>query len=200
MELREHVLINIDAATPHPMNAKTHDLEAIKSSLQEFGQTHPILVSRESGHIIAGHGTHKAARMLGWSWIAVIYVDDLTPADELRALAIHNRSGEAPNDKSRLYELLAAINRDQQGLIGTGYNDRDLERLAALQQSGAERTAALFSGAMEVDPQKPATLKVPMTQAQAEEVHETIKRYAEANSMTPGAALHEMIREAGTHF
>lgn len=201
MEARVIEVVALDKIKPHPMNAKTHDLELIKSSLQEFNQVDPLVISRESDFILSGNGRHKAMRLLGWSYANVIYLDDLTPADELRALAIFNQSGHAPNDKSRLYELLAAIQDDQQGLTGTGFLDRDVERLAAIRQSGAERTAALFTGAgMDVDPQKPATLRVPMTQAKAEATMEIIRRYAEANDMKPGDALYEMINEAGTHF
>jgi hypothetical protein len=186
---------------PHPMNAKTHDLETIKDSLAEVGQYKPIVVSLASGYIVAGHGTRQAMLLLGWTDADVWYVPDLTPADELRILARDNRSGDAPNDKGRLYELLTAIRDDRQGLAGTGYADKEYERLRAAQQSGAERTAALFSGAgMDVDPQKPATLRVPMSQAKAEATMEIIKRYAEANDMKPGDALYEMITEAGTHF
>ena len=200
METRPYEIVAIDKIKPHPMNAKTHDLESIKSSLQEFGQTVPVLVSTESGYIIAGHGTTKAASLLGWSRIAVIYVDDLTPEDELRALAIHNRSGEAPNDKQRLHELLTAIRRDPQGLIGTGYDDKFADRLAAAQADATSRTNAMFAAAgMDVDPAKQATLRVPMKQAQAEACMEMIKRYAEEHAMKPGDALYEVLAEAIGH-
>jgi ParB-like chromosome segregation protein Spo0J len=179
---------------PHPMNAKTHDLVLIKSSLQEFGQIKPLCVSLKSGYLVAGHGTRQAMMLLGWTDADVWYLPDLEPDDELRLLAIDNHSADSPNDKGLMYELLSAIQDQRQGLIGTGFDDRYVERLAALRQSGAERTASLFAAAnMEVDPQKPATFKVPMTQAQAEAVMEIVRRYAEANSMKPGAALYEIV-------
>lgn len=193
----ETVVRALAELVPHPMNAKTHDLELIKSSLQEFGQIKPIVVSGKSGYIVAGHGTRQAMLLLGIQVADVWFLDDLEPADELRLLAIDNKSGEFPNDKHRMHELIEAIRKDSQGLIGTGITEKFADRLAEQQRSGAEATAALFSGAgMDVDPAKPATLRVPMTQKQAEVVHEIIKRYAEENATTPGVALYEIVTEA----
>lgn len=191
-EHRESVLVSVYDISPHPENAKTHDLEAIQSSLQEFGQTAPLIVSRTSGHIVAGNGTYRALRLLGWGTCSVIYLDGLTMADERRALVIHNKAGEAKNDPYRLHQILEAIRGDRQGLAGTGYTDKFADRLAESQRSGAERTAALF-GAAGIDPMKPATFKIPCTQGQAEEMLARLQEFCETNDMKPGEALHDIL-------
>jgi hypothetical protein len=192
MDLRLSVPVPLADVRPHPMNAKKHDLEALKSSLQEFGQTKALIVSRASGYILAGNGTHHAMRLLGWPECMVTYMDDLTEADELRELATDNKSGETKNDPHRLHLLLEAIRRDQQGLIGTGYDDRFADRLAAAQADGKSRTDALFAAAG-IDPMKPATIRIPCTQRQAEEIMARLEEYAATNEMRPGEALHEIM-------
>lgn len=195
MDLRDYEVVALGAIKPHPKNAKQHDLEAIQSSLQEFGQTEPLIVSRETGYILAGNGRHKGMRLLGWSECHVIYLDDLTPADELRALAIHNRTAElGRNDPHRLHLLLEAIREDRQGLTGTGYSEKFADRLAEAQRSSVDRTAALF-GAAGIDPMKPATFKIPCTQGQAQEMLDRLQRYCEEHDMQPGEALHEILTQ-----
>lgn len=197
-ELREAEAVDLTQIEPHPMNAKTHNLEEIQSSLQEFGQTKALVVSRRTGRILAGNGTYRAMRMLGWTRAMVTYVDDLSDADELRLLAIDNKSGDAKNDPYRLHLLLEEIRKDQQGLIGTGYSDRFADRLAEAQKSSTDRTAALFAAAG-IDPMKPATFKIPCTQGQAEQMLDWLQRYADEHEMKPGEALHEIMAEALGH-
>lgn len=192
MELRDYEVVNLSAIKRHPMNAKTHDLETIQSSLQEFGQTEPLVVSRASMHILAGNGRHHAMAMLGWSQCNVVFLDDMEPSDELRALAIHNRSAEGKNDPHRLHKLLEAIREDRQGLIGTGYSEKFADRLADSQADGKQRTDALFAAAG-IDPMKPATFKIPCTQRQAEEMLARLQEYAEVHEQKPGEALHDIL-------
>ena len=68
-----------------PNNARKHDqrnLDAIKASLDKFGQRKPIVISKE-GVILAGNGTVTAAKELGWSTIDVT----VAPADWDQATA-----------------------------------------------------------------------------------------------------------------
>lgn len=54
----------LDSVLPDPRNARTHpkrQIEQIKSSIEAFGFTNPILVD-EGGVIIAGHGRLRGAR------------------------------------------------------------------------------------------------------------------------------------------
>jgi hypothetical protein len=62
-----------------PANARRHpepNLEALKGSLRVYGQRKPVVVNRRTGTIEAGNGTLQAALALGWSQLAVVYVDD----------------------------------------------------------------------------------------------------------------------------
>lgn len=62
-----------------PANARKHgtdNLEAIRASLRVYGQRKPIVVNRRTGTVEAGNGTLEAARELGWTHIAAVFVDD----------------------------------------------------------------------------------------------------------------------------
>jgi DNA modification methylase len=66
-------VVPIDSVRPDPKNARKHNkrnIEAIKSSLLEFGQRKPIVLD-DAGIVRAGNGTLAAAAELGWSHIAV---------------------------------------------------------------------------------------------------------------------------------
>lgn len=54
-------------------NARTgHAVERIAGSLKQYGQRKPIVANRlEGGKVVAGNGTLRAARWLGWGYVAV---------------------------------------------------------------------------------------------------------------------------------
>jgi len=77
------------AVRPAKRNARTHSekqIEQIASSIRQFGFTNPIIVNDE-GVIVAGHGRHAAAKLLGMADVPVIPIHDLDPA-ELRTYAL----------------------------------------------------------------------------------------------------------------
>jgi DNA modification methylase len=70
--------VPIDDLHIDPANARAnHALDRIAASLKAYGQRKPIIANRlQDGKIEAGNGTWLAAKKLGWSRIAVVYVDD----------------------------------------------------------------------------------------------------------------------------
>jgi ParB-like chromosome segregation protein Spo0J len=88
--------VPLDAILLDPANVRLHperNLEAIRASLQRFGQAEPLVVQRSSQRLIAGHGRVQAMRELGWTEADIVEVD----ADDVTATALGialNRSGE----------------------------------------------------------------------------------------------------------
>jgi len=73
----EKWILPIDQIKPDPKNPRTHpprNLEAIKNSLNTFGQQTPIVVTKDK-ITIKGNGTYEAALSLGWRKIAAIPTD-----------------------------------------------------------------------------------------------------------------------------
>jgi DNA modification methylase len=81
--------IAVDALKPNARNARTHSKKQIRQiadSIAAFGFVVPILVD-EAGVIVAGHGRHAAAKLLGLEQVPVIKVEGLSEATR-RALAL----------------------------------------------------------------------------------------------------------------
>jgi hypothetical protein len=53
----------------------THNLDAIKQSLKQFGWRSVIVVRKSDRLILAGNGRIKAAQALGWALAPVMFVD-----------------------------------------------------------------------------------------------------------------------------
>jgi hypothetical protein len=78
-----------------PKNARRHgpkNLTAIKTSLEQLGQQKPIVVAID-GTIIAGNGTFRAAKELGWDKIGAVTFTGSARAAKQFALA-DNRTAE----------------------------------------------------------------------------------------------------------
>lgn len=110
-------IVPVSALVPDPANVRTHDeknLDAIRRSLEAFGQRKPIVVARGNNDelvVIAGNGTLEAAKSLGWESLAVTEVPRDWDADRARAYAIaDNRTAELADwDKVELANALVDL-------------------------------------------------------------------------------------------
>lgn len=90
-------------------NPRRGDVDAVARSLDRFGQRKPIVVRRSDRQVVAGNHTLQAARKLGWSEIAVVWVDDDEVTAKAFALA-DNRTAELGDyDDQLLADLLKAV-------------------------------------------------------------------------------------------
>ena len=122
--------VQLDSIHADPANARSHgqrNLEAIKSSLQRFGQQKPIVISPD-GMVVAGNGTLEAARQLGWESISVVRTS--LAGQERTAFAIaDNRSAElAAWDPDALESALSTLDDDLREVVDI--NDEELRRIA----------------------------------------------------------------------
>jgi hypothetical protein len=116
---------------PLPGNPRVGDVDAIVASLGEFGQRKPVVATRD-GVVIAGNHTLAAAQRLGWSQLAVVWVDDDERTASAFALA-DNRTGDLGiyNDRA-LADLIATVADDPALLLATSHTAEDLASLLAL--------------------------------------------------------------------
>lgn len=113
---------------PHPMNPRMGDLEAIGQSIDINGFYGAVVVSRRTGHILAGNHRYMAARAAGADSVPVAWVD-VDETGEQRILAADNRTSDLGGyDDAALALLLESVAADG-GLLGTGYDDDDLNAL-----------------------------------------------------------------------
>jgi len=132
----------VESLTLDPTNARKHNarnLEAIKGSLAEFGQTKPIVVA--DGVVIAGNGTLMAARELGWPTIATVDVSALTPTQRRAYALADNRTAElAEWDDAELSAQLKALVDEDFDLAAIGFSDEDM---ASIEGDFAEDASGL---------------------------------------------------------
>jgi len=121
----------INSIKPHPKNVRQGDVGAIAQSLEAHGQYTPILVQKKTGHIVKGNHTWAAAKVLGWTEVAVLELD-ISDRNALELLLTDNKtSDQAMYDENALAELLESLSKDKQSLAGTGYTGDDLDDLLA---------------------------------------------------------------------
>jgi len=127
----EKLAVPIDSVKPHPRNVRQGDVGSISTSLAANGQYRPIVVHKSTNQILAGNHTWKAAKQLGWSKIAVTYVE-CSNDDALRILLADNKANDlATYDDQGLLDLLKHMVQNDT-LEGTLYEPSDLDDLIAL--------------------------------------------------------------------
>jgi ParB family transcriptional regulator, chromosome partitioning protein len=150
--LREHA-VPVGDLRLDPANANMHpekNLNAIKDSLAAFGQRQVVLARKGNNTVIAGNGRLLAARALGWSHIACVFVDDDDMTAVRYAIADNRTSELSEWDNDVLSMLLSTIKDDLGFLDGTGFDDGDLDALLG-SISAPEDFEPLESAAKEID-------------------------------------------------
>jgi len=109
-----------------PRNARKHgrrNLDAIRGSLEQFGQCRPLVV-RHDLQVIAGNGTLVAMRELGFTDVAVTRVPVSWTDQQVRAYALaDNRTAElAEWDDAVLADMLAELDEGGWDLNEIGFD------------------------------------------------------------------------------
>ena len=125
-------MVRVDSITHDPANVRKHDeanIEAIRASLNRFGQQKPIVISG-SGVVVAGNGTLVAARSLGWDHVAAVRTS-LVGAEATAYAIADNRTAElATWDSVALAETLAALQNDESvDELATGFTESEITEI-----------------------------------------------------------------------
>lgn len=114
-------------------NARTHSpaqVKQIAASIRQFGFTNPVLVHKQSGEILAGHGRLDAAELLELAKIPVIVLDHLNEMQKRAYIIADNRLAlDAGWDEETLAAELVALERDSFNLEVLGFTESELEDL-----------------------------------------------------------------------
>jgi len=115
----------IDSIEPFYLNAREGDIGAICESLSTLGQYRPIIVNRRTRQILVGNHTWMAAKALGWTKIAVSWVD-VDEETGTRIVLIDNRTTDlATYDEALLKSVLISV----PDLIGTAWDYEEMNDL-----------------------------------------------------------------------
>lgn len=120
--------VPIESVHLDPANARTgHAVDRIAGSLDQYGQRGAIVANRaQGGKIEKGNGTYQAARQLGWTHIAVVWVED-DPATAAGFAIADNRTGDLSAWDTEA--LLAAAETAEDNY--TGFFEHELQEMLA---------------------------------------------------------------------
>jgi hypothetical protein len=126
----EFATVDVNSIKAHPKNVRQGDIGAISESLKAHGQYRPIVVDRRTNQILAGNHTWRAAKSLGWSEIAVGFIETKDDDDATRILLADNRTTDlASYDDAGLADLLKELIVSDEGLEGTLFDGDALDQL-----------------------------------------------------------------------
>lgn len=125
----EPLAVPIDNITPLDRNPRKGDVNAVANSYKQFGQRKPIVVRRTKGTkngkplgvVIAGNHQLLAARQLGWTEIAAVFVDDDDKTAQAFALADNRTHDLGTYDNVMLADILEELRLDEDLFTATGY-------------------------------------------------------------------------------
>lgn len=112
---------SVDEAKLDPANENVHDegsIAAIAASLKRFKQRTPIVVNKKTGFIAKGNGTWLAARKLGWTKLAIVFVTDDASTHTGYRLADNRTSQLSHFDDERLAASIALLKAQEDDLFG----------------------------------------------------------------------------------
>ena len=173
----------VQELTQDPDNSRSHDrknLEAIKQSLEAFGQQKPIVIDQE-GKVVAGNGTLAAAQELGWQTIQAV-VTDLEGAKQTAYAIADNRTAElaAWNDEQLAKSLVSLQNDQSIDEAISGFRTDEIERMVGAFDIDTTALPELADG--EKKPFQQIAFR--LHDSQAEAVHEALRRAADEGMAT----------------
>ena len=116
--------------TPWPGNARTHStkqVEKLKTSINTFGFTNPILTD-ENGVVLSGHGRLEAAKALKLPKIPTRVIAGLTEARKRAYVIADNKLAEESTwDKKALKNELEILINEDFSVELTGFETREID-------------------------------------------------------------------------
>ena len=128
-------LADVTAIIANPRNPNRHgdkQIALLAKIIKHQGWRAPIVVSKRSGFIVAGHGRLQAALLLGCQSVPVNDQDFATEADEWAHLVADNRIAElAEMDGAELKIILTDLESNGYDLDVTGFDAEAVGEITA---------------------------------------------------------------------
>lgn len=149
-------MVPIAEPVPNPRNPNKHTPEQIAllaKVIDHQGWRAPIVISKQSGFIVVGHGRLEAAKLLELEQVPVDYQDFESPADEWAHLIADNRIAElADMDNALLKDLLKELQAAGTEMDLTGFDSMEFKRLMeAWDVKGTNDPASIWAGMPDCD-------------------------------------------------
>ena len=150
--------VSLDRLTILENNPRKGDVKAVVKSYETFGQRKPIVVRKTGvnkagepvGEILAGNHQYQAAKNLGWTEIAVVWVEDDDSTASAYAIA-DNRIGLLGEwDLEKLIVSLQDLNYDL--LNAASFDLDEVDDMRALFEESQIESDKIKKSLNEVDP------------------------------------------------
>lgn len=131
MDIYEVKLTKIRDLKPHPKNPRVHPksaLDKLVKSINEFGFTNPVLVSKD-GYILAGHARCKAALQAGIEEVPAIFLDLEGLKADAYLIADNRLQDETDWNKELLAELIKDLQSLDYDVSITGFEPPEIDQL-----------------------------------------------------------------------
>lgn len=170
-----------------PGNARLHsdrNVEAIKLSLDEFGQRKPIV--KRGRIIVAGNGTRRAAEEKGWTHLAALGAEDLTSEQAVAYGLADNQSGAlAEWDYSRVADTLRVLPEELR--LSTGFSQYEIDPMLAAEWRPPPPNAGGTHGVTHPDGGETGVVFFSATPEQAEIISRAIQAVRDGGDGPPDA-------------
>lgn len=145
--LLKYGLRRTDKLYPSPNNARTHpeaQIKQIAASISRYGFPNPILATTP-GEIVAGHGRHEAAKLLGLAEVPTLTAPKGWSADDTRAyMMADNQLGLTSEwDEELLRREVQALDAANYDLSTLGFGEAELEKLLGRELETSRRMGSL---------------------------------------------------------
>lgn len=139
----DYAMVPVDKLSAHPRNPRRGDVAAIAESIAHNGFFGAVVAQRSTGHVLAGNHRLQAAVEAGATEVPVIWLD-VDDATALRILLVDNRTADqSVYDETVLIEQLRRLKATDVGLAGSGFSDRELNRLLREQHAHRDESGEL---------------------------------------------------------
>lgn len=103
----------------NPNRHDTHQIERLAKLIKHNGFRDPLIVSKLSGYLVAGHCRLLAAKLIGMQEIPVVFQDFLSPSEEFQFKTAHNEIARwAELDKQMVYDKIKELEIPDLELMG----------------------------------------------------------------------------------
>ena len=149
-------MADVTSLIPNPRNPNKHgdkQVAMVAKIIRHQGWRAPIVVSKRSGFIVAGHGRLEAAKLLGVQSVPVNRQDFATEADEWAHLIADNRIAElAEMDSAALKDLLLELDTGAFDMDVTGFDADELDRVVNFYAAEKADEQAKLDRALQLNP------------------------------------------------
>ncbi len=135
-------LEGVEKLVAHPKNPNKHpkkQVEMLAKIIRAQGWRSPVVVSKRSGYVVAGHGRIEAAKLLGEDKVPVNVQEFETEAEEYAHLMADNKIAEyAELQTDKIGELLEDLKKVDFDLDLTGFSENDLSKAFKAEEAEPE--------------------------------------------------------------